>query len=226
MLVSLENVSFRYPNSNRLILNNVSFMVESGTYLSVLGENGSGKTTLMKLILGLNKPDSGKIICKAKKIGYVPQQKANFFQLPITVNEFLLVAKKTLCLKDKSLVDQVLSAVNLPHKKDSLLGNLSGGELQRIFIAQALLGEPDLLILDEPSTGVDIESQSRLYTLISELNKNKKITIISVEHNLQAAMHNSSEIFHLENGIGHICSPRQYADEYLSSSFYRNNSDV
>lgn len=215
MLISLKNVNFKYEESNRLILDNISFSVDRGAYLSVLGENGSGKSTLVKLVLGLHKPDSGTVVCNAKRVGYVPQQKSSFFQLPLTVWEFLSVAKKSMKLKTSQAEKRVLQIVEMEEKKDSLLGNLSGGELQRIFIAQALLGQPDLLILDELSSGVDIERQKLLYNLISSLNKHENLTIIAVEHNLQAAMHNSTEIFHMEKGRGHICSPKQYANEFL-----------
>lgn len=216
MILNIENLSFRYPNSKNLILENINLQLEKATYLSILGENGSGKTTLIKLLLNLYKPTSGTITCKAKRLGYVPQQKASFIHLPLTVGEFLSAAENSLGLKSKDAVQKALHAVGMEHKIRSLVGTLSGGELQRIFIAQALLAQPDLLLLDEPSTGVDVENQRKLYSLIRDLNKNKKITIIAVEHNLQAATHNSTEIFHLENGRGHVCSPKQFAAEYLN----------
>lgn len=222
MTVILKNVSFKYPNSQKMILDNVSFELAEGSYLSVLGENGSGKSTLIKLILGLYKAKSGTVICNARRVGYVPQQKLNFFQLPVTVSEFLAAAKHALKLKDKLAEQRVLYAVGMEHKAAALLGTLSGGELQRVFIAQALLGQPELLILDEPSTGVDVENQTKLYHLLHDLNTQKHLTIIAVEHNLPAAVQNSTEIFHLENGAGHACSPRQYADEYLHASFLQD----
>jgi zinc transport system ATP-binding protein len=98
---------------------------------------------------------------------------------------------------------------------------LSGGQAQKILIARALIGEPDLLILDEPSTGVDVGSQKEIYGFLKEINQQNEITIVSVEHNLDAAVSNSTLIYHLISGQGHLCSPQKYADEYLK----KNNKD-
>ena len=215
MILRVQDIVFRYPSSHRTALDGISFNVDEGSYLSVLGENGCGKSTLVKLILGLLTPTGGSIQCTAKRIGYVPQQKTSFFQLPLTVAELIAAARKSQHLKTSFSTDEVLDLVGVASKKNELLGNLSGGELQRVFIAQAILGKPELLILDEPSTAVDITGQEKLYGLISRLNKENHITIIAVEHNLQAAMHNSTEIFHLADGNGHLCTPQQYASEYL-----------
>ena len=100
--------------------------------------------------------------------------------------------------------------------KNQLVGDLSGGQYQRMLIARALMGTPDLLVLDEPSTGVDISSQKEIYKILRELNKNKKLTILSVEHNLYAATESSSMIYHLSNGKGHLCTPQNYLKEYIA----------
>lgn len=213
MILSLKNVSFAYPGQKNII-NNVSFSIDKGSYISILGENGCGKSTLVKLILGLYKY-SGSIECFTDRIGYVPQQKNSMFQLPVTVAELLHAAGEKIPQSNILGIDEVLDLVGVSHKKNALLGTLSGGQLQRVFIALALLGQPDLLILDELSTGVDTEGQARLYDMMQDFNQNRGITIISVEHNLPAAMHNSTQIFHLAEGQGHLCSPQQYAREYL-----------
>ena len=218
MILGLEHVFFAYPENKKSILSDVSFTVMSGSYISILGDNGSGKTTLIKLILGILAPQKGAIMCKAKRIGYVPQQKPSFFQLPLTVQELLDTTKKTLNITSKQATTDALALLGVGDKKNALLGSLSGGELQRVFISQALLGEPELLILDEPSTAVDIQGQENLYRIISNLHKAKGITIIAVEHNLVAAMRNSTEIFHIHDKTGHLCSPHQYAKEYLNTA--------
>ncbi len=97
------------------------------------------------------------------------------------------------------------------------MGNLSGGQSQKILIARALMGNPDLLILDEPSTGVDIKSQKEIYGFLKKINQENGITIVSVEHNLDAAISNSTLIYHMTEGNGHLCTPRQYADEFLKN---------
>jgi len=100
---------------------------------------------------------------------------------------------------------------------DSLMGTLSGGQYQKILLARALMGDPDLLLLDEPSTGIDLNSQAEIYRILKKLNKENGITIVSVEHNLDAAISNSTLLYHLRDGRGHLCTPQQYADEFLTN---------
>ena len=95
---------------------------------------------------------------------------------------------------------------------EELVGNLSGGQYQRMLIARALMGNPDLLILDEPSTGVDVSSQKEIYTVLHRLNTEQKLTILAVEHNLYAAARYSSMLYHIANGHGHLCTPQHYLD--------------
>jgi len=97
----------------------------------------------------------------------------------------------------------------------ALVGTLSGGQAQKVFIARALIGTPDLIILDEPSTGVDMKSQKEMYQVIRNLNRDNGITIVSVEHNLDAAVMNSTLIFHLAEGHGHMCNPGKYVSEFV-----------
>ena len=180
-------MSFSYVKGNDL-LKDINLNIPNGVYLSVLGENGSCKSTLIKLILGLLKPDCGSIEINTKKISYVPQRLDNFnAEFPIK-------------LKDSKAVSNVLEKVNMDNFKNNLIGNLSGGQQQRIFIARALLGNPDLIILDEPSTGVDEKSQMEIYPLLQDLNKNHGKTIISVEHNTRTALKYSTHILKLQNG--------------------------
>ena len=113
------------------------------------------------------------------------------------------------------VIDRCLTDVNLLSHKYALVGTLSGGQIQKMYIARALIGKPDLLILDEPSTGVDIQGQHDMYSFIKNLNREQKLTVISVEHNIDAAILNSTDIFHLANGCGHICTPEKYAEEFL-----------
>lgn len=216
IMVRAENLSFSYSGLPPFILDDVNFEIRDGEYVSVMGENGCGKTTLMKLILKFIKPTGGKIICQAKRIGYVPQR--NDFSnsgFPITVYEVLNSYRKLLKVKDKNAVKKNLEWMGMSSFADSLMGNLSGGQSQKVLIARALMGEPDLLVLDEPSTGVDINSQKEIYAFLKKINREKGITIISVEHNLEAAVSNSTQIYHLAGGKGHLCTPEQYAEEFL-----------
>ena len=104
------------------------------------------------------------------------------------------------------------------------MSTLSGGQSQKILIARALIGNPELLILDEPSTGVDINSQKEIYGFLKKINKENGITIISVEHNLDAAISNSTLIYHLAGGYGHLCTPQKYVNEYINVRERENNS--
>lgn len=215
-MIKIENLFFSYTGSSPYILNDLNLEIRKGEYISVVGENGSGKSTLMRLMLKFIKPISGSIVIQAKRIGYVPQK--NDFSnsgFPITVYEVLNSYRRLLKIKNKDILPEVLEQVGMLDFKNSLMGTLSGGQSQKIMIARALIGNPDLLILDEPSTGVDMNSQKEIYSFLKKINKDNCITIISVEHNLDAAISNSTLIYHLANGQGHLCNPGKYADEFL-----------
>lgn len=214
-MVCVQNVSFKYGAGGKVLFENLCLTVKKGAYISIVGENGTGKSTLIKLFLGLLTPVAGTVRCGAKSIGYVPQKKAAVTGFPITVFE-ALNSYRILCKqRDKGVIDRYLADVRLLDYKYALAGTLSGGQLQKMYVARALIGTPDLLILDEPSTGIDIQSQQEMYAFIKKLNTEQGLTVISVEHNLDAAVFNSTDIFHLANGCGHLCNPQKYAAEFL-----------
>ena len=151
-------------------------------------------------------------------IGYVPQRLDSFnSQFPITVKEVLKTHKNTLNLDKTIDISSVLDAVNMQSFNNKLLGMLSGGQQQRVLIARALIGNPDLLILDEPSTGVDFMNQQEIYGILKKLNKENKKTIISIEHNIDIALKNSTHILKVENGNIKLFTVNEYR-EYLSKS--------
>ncbi|MBU3180574.1 metal ABC transporter ATP-binding protein [Clostridium psychrophilum] len=215
-MINIKNLCFTYTNSKPYILNNVNLKIEKGSYVSILGENGSSKSTLIKLILNLLKPTSGEIIIHTSKIAYVAQNVENFnAQFPITVYEMLNCHRKVLKLKDKSLILKSLQAVGMESHTHTLIGNLSGGQQQKIFIARSLIGNPELLILDEPSTGIDVQSMEDIYGIIKVLNMNLGITVISVEHNIKAALENSTDIFEMSNGTGILYTIQNYKNKII-----------
>lgn len=215
-MIHIEHLWFSYSGTSTNVLSDINVQISDGEYVSVIGENGCGKTTLMRILLGFLKPTKGTIAIDTKFIGYVPQRNdftnANF---PITVYEVMASYHKLLKLKDQSIIMEVLKLTGMESFKNSLMGNLSGGQTQKILIARALMGTPKLLILDEPSTGIDADSQKEIYGLLRDLCKEKKITVVSVEHNLEVVFSYSTKIFHLQNGHGHLCSPDKYTTEYL-----------
>lgn len=222
-MLKITNLYFSYNKNSQYTLNNINLNIAKGSYVSILGENGSGKSTLMKLILNLLKVTSGKIEISTKKIGYVPQIMDNFNSaFPITVEEILKCHMKALKIKDKNVISTSLDKVNMSEFKSSLIGNLSGGQRQKIFIARAIMGNPDLIILDEPSSGIDVKSQIEIYSIIKNLNTKSKITVLSVEHNMTAAIKNSTHIFKLDKGCGCLLDIKDYIN--LNSEVLHNVS--
>lgn len=225
-MIKIDNLRFSYTGTPPYVLDGLSLEIKDGEYASVLGDNGSGKSTLIRLILGLMNPVSGSIVSTASRIGYVAQKQDGFnAQFPITVREMLNCARRVLKIKDKSAVHSALIRVNMEEFENRLVGTLSGGQLQRVFIARALMGDPQLLVLDEPSTGIDVNSQREIYALIKKLNRESGITVISVEHNLEAAVSNSTVIYHISDGHAHVCSPEDYVDEFLKGGKHGDKAD-
>ena len=215
-MIEAENLSFSYTGSPPFLLDGINLKIGNGDYVSVLGENGCGKSTLMRLILRFLKPTSGTIAAHARRIGYVPQK--NDFSnpdFPITVFEMLDSYRRLLGIRERGAVEKSLALVGMERYRNALMGSLSGGQGQKIRIARAVMGRPDLLVLDEPSTGVDFASREEIYGFLKRLNRKDGVTIVSVEHNLEAAIENSTLIYHLDRGKGHLCTPKKYAEEFL-----------
>ncbi|WP_346940137.1 metal ABC transporter ATP-binding protein [uncultured Clostridium sp.] len=217
-MIEIKDLCFSYNNSKPYIINNLSLNIDKKSYVSIIGANGSCKSTLIKLILNLLTPQKGTINLTSKKIGYVPQIVESFnSSFPITVWEMLNAHRNVLKIKDKESITEALKKVGMFEYKNSLIGNLSGGQKQKIFIARAILANEDILILDEPSTGVDSKSMKEIYGLIASLNKKNGVTVISVEHNLETALQNSSHILTMDNGFGTL---------YTSEEYIRRSSNV
>lgn len=221
-MINIKNLSFSYNGLTPYQLNNINVSIPNEEFISIIGENGSGKTTLLKLILGFLKPTKGLIDCGLYKIGYVPQKIDSFnSQFSITVYEILKVHLKAFKIKNHTEIDRVLKIVNMEPYKNKLIGSLSGGQQQRIFIARALMGNPDLLVLDEPSTGVDEKTQDEIYSLLHHLNKAHKVTILCVEHNLKKALKYSSYLLEIKSGKGHLYDNKLYLNKVSSENLKR-----
>lgn len=227
-VIDIRNLTFKY--SNQVVLDDINLTVEPKDFLGLIGPNGSGKTTLLKQILGLIPIQQGEIYLFNKpinrfsdwdKIGYV-SQKANSFNsgFPATVYEVVsmgLFGKKGLFKrlnnKDKVQIYSVIDLVGLSDYTKRSIGNLSGGQQQRVFIARALVSQPKLLILDEPTVGVDVETTNQFYFLLEKLNKEKGITIILVSHDIGVVTNKVSNIACLNKSLLYHGNPEFYNDE-------------
>lgn len=175
--IKAKSLSFSYGTHQ--VIENLSFVVERGDYLGIIGPNGGGKTTLVKIILGLLTPSSGEVLVEGK-CGYVPQKAAQEMSgFPATALEVVTSSKNTSLEKIK----EIISLTGIEEYQDHLVSTLSGGERQKVFIARALTSNPDILILDEPSTGVDVAAQAKFYSFLKELNE-KGVTIIFISHDI------------------------------------------
>lgn len=213
-LLTLHNISFAYPGHHP-VLRDINLTVYEGEYLVVLGPNGSAKTTLLKLMLGLLKPFQGSVTIEQSAkaaISYLPQKSPSLNPgFPATVEEVILMQvfsqKKTGpptgAPMGEAKVEEILDKVALSPKKKSLLATLSGGQFQRVLIARALVNNPRLLILDEPTVGLDSESLEDFLQLLAAL-KEEGLTIVMVTHDPAAVLEHASRFFHISRGQGKI----------------------
>jgi len=198
-MITVKNLNFSYTGLEPCLLRDVNIKINKGSYTAIMGDNGSAKTTLAKLMLGLLTPVTGSVEIGTNRIGYLPQNLKNInSQFPITVGELMNCHASIIKLKDRNSITNVLKSLGMLDKKSSLISDLSGGQMQKVLIARALLGKPELLILDEPSTGLDPKSQDDIYSILRRLNIEEGVTIVSVEHNLHAAFKNSTDILSIE----------------------------
>ncbi len=198
ILIEINKVSFSYGHLN--VLENVTLTVNQGDFLAVIGPNGSGKTTLIKIILGLLFPQKGTVLVFGKKpsqlnslrsrIGYVPQNNTIDFHFPINVYDFVMTGRYPLIgpgrrpgRKDKEAVQKALEQVNIEQLQRIQIGKISGGQRQKMLIARALVNEPSILVLDEPTTAVDVQASENFYELLMKL-RNQGITILMVSHDV------------------------------------------
>jgi zinc transport system ATP-binding protein len=198
-LLTVENVSFRYDGLQ--VIEDVSFSVFPGDFLALIGPNGSGKTTLIRIILGILKPTRGRVVFMGEemghfsqwqRIGYVPQKathKDPYF--PASVREVVamgLLSRKRfprfLNRRDEASIDRALELVDMKDLKGRRIGELSGGQQQRAFIARAIVNRPNALFLDEPTAGVDAETQAHFYDMLAGLNQKEGLTIVLITHDI------------------------------------------
>lgn len=201
-VLALENITFSY--GGQPVLEGVSLRLERGMFLGLIGPNGSGKTTLLKIALGLLRPERGTVRWFGRplvrpgqfgsRVAYVPQLRQAYVRpFPVTVRELVAAGRvprrgllRPLNRADREAVDQALAAVGMYDRRDARLSDLSGGQQQRAFIARALAADAEVLLLDEPTSGVDAAAQERFYDLLGRLQREMGRTLMLVSHDLAA----------------------------------------
>jgi len=192
LTVGLDNVSFAYGRGAP-VLRDVDLEVDQGEFVAIAGPNGGGKTTLLRLVLGLEQPTAGRVRLFARRVGYLPQRAQASVDAPITIRELVNAGRAPrtrlvgpLGRSDRAAVREAIERVGLGAQADRRLAALSGGQQQRAFIAKALAAEPDLLVLDEPTAGVDAEAQEAVAALLDHLRRDLSVTILYVSHEFGA----------------------------------------
>lgn len=237
-IVRLADVNFSY--NHELALDKISLEIKRGDFVGIIGPNGSGKTTLLKIILGLLKPKSGDVYLFSQKmsdfnqwqkIGYLPQ-KATFFKthFPITVEEVVSLGRISQSKffykfkeKDYEAVRKALQVVQMEKYAKKLISDLSGGEQQRIFIAKALASGPELLILDEPTTGVDVKAKEKFYQLLKQLNEELNLTLVLISHDIDVICKEVKTVLCLNRKLVYHGTAKKFIkDDYLTKLYGKN----
>jgi zinc transport system ATP-binding protein len=235
-LLHLTGVSFGYTAVP--VIEDVSLTVESGEYVGIIGPNGSGKSTLLRLILGLHAPDEGTVqlfgspsreFVERERVGYVAQDVTeNTKEMPVTVEEVVLMGRyphagfSRITADDRERTREALRTVGIDHLSDRRITTLSGGQRQRAYIARALAGEADLLVLDEPTVGIDAESIEVFFDLLASLNDDG-MTILLVEHDIGAVLEHTDRVVCLNREVYFDGRPTEFADSDALDRAYGTN---
>ena len=195
-LVKLNNAGFK--QNHKWLVEGVSLTVKKGKIVTLIGPNGSGKSTTAKIALGIYKNIEGSVEKYTNKVGYVPQKISIDWTLPLRVYDFMLLTEN---IKDEA-IDEALTLTGVIHLKNKNLGNLSGGEFQRVLIARAISKKPELLVLDEPVQGVDYTGEIALYELIKRISDTLNCGILLISHDLHTVMTATDHVVCLN---GHVC---------------------
>lgn len=221
---SLIRVShLTYSVNGIVILEDINFDIEEGCYLGIIGPNGAGKTTLLRLILGLIKPVKGEIkiqgispseYLRTQPIGYLPQRiSQTIYEVPITVEELVKSGEERVNRENQQWA---LELFKISHLRKKPLRELSGGERQKAFLARAVASRPKILLLDEPTTGIDVYSKDDLLEILESLNRDFGLTILVVTHDIATFAHESKCILCLNKRMVCLGEPQRILkDEYL-----------
>lgn len=219
------------------VLADVGFTMEKGDFLGMVGPNGGGKTTLLRALLGLITPSRGEVLLfgesatsarARRRLSYVPQHVVHVDpRFPATVHETAMLGRigkrgllRRLNADDRRLVDEALEEVDVAHLADAQIGTLSGGQRQRVFLAQALAAQPELLILDEPTTGVDPKTRESFYRLLDHLNHDHELTVLLVSHDTHALVVTAHRLLALNHRVIYDGPPKDFHEAGGTSGAY------
>lgn len=233
LFLEVKNLSAKYDKNSAL--NSVSFSIEEGDSLAVIGPNGAGKTTLLKSLLGSIDYEGEIIWHKKPKIGYVPQRFDFDRTIPLTVLEFFLLSKsdKDFWFPSRQAIAEITQALNHVNAYKLInrrIGELSSGEFQRVLIAHAIFGNPNILFFDEPTTGIDIEGEITIYSLLKHLAKELSLTLVLISHDLNIVFEYANKVVCLNKKMlcsgspAHILTPEHLSELYGGTvGFYRHD---
>ncbi|OGY85508.1 MAG: zinc ABC transporter ATP-binding protein [Candidatus Kerfeldbacteria bacterium RIFOXYA2_FULL_38_24] len=230
-IIELKKVWFAYKTEP--VLTDINLQIKPGEFLGIVGPNGGGKTTLLKLILGLLTPTKGSVHLDAEpaQLGYVPQNVITGERhFPATVAEVVAMGRYAqaglwhrLSKKDHQLVNNALEQVTMLDYRNRLINDLSGGQQQRVFIARALVAKPKILILDEPTAGVDSKAQERFYALLHQLHADFNLTLVLVSHDLDLVAKATTVIACVNQSLLYCGSPTVFKDNRIIEQVYGFN---
>ena len=223
-LIECKKLTIGY--NNKLICKDISFEIDKGDYVCIVGENGCGKSTLLKTFLGLNKSISGKVVFDGefnrKLVGYLPQQTELQKDFPATVREIVMSGmlnrmgwRPFYTSKEKDRCNKIMKELSVDEFANRGFKELSGGQQQRVLLARALCATDELLVLDEPTNNLDSRSIKLFYKLISKLNKENGITIVMVTHDLERVINSTNKIIYLKDELKFAGN----RDEFLESEY-------
>lgn len=215
-IVKFDNVTKYYKNQE--IVRDISFNIEEKKIIVLIGPNGAGKTTIAKLLLGIEKPTQGSVKRAANiKYGYVPQAKQLNCSMPLTVRWLIRIITNSKNSIEESC-EKLLKFTKIDHIIDKPLISLSGGQLQRALLAANLMLKPDLLILDEPTQGLDLESQNQFYQLISEAKTKFSTSVFLISHDLNTVIDTADQVLCVNK---HLCCYKEYTSKNRASNSFR-----
>ena len=219
-LINIKNLSVQY--GNKTVLSNMRLSLNSGEIVTIVGPNGSGKTTLFKAIIGTAPILTGKVELRPNlKMGYVPQQLNIDRSLPLTVERFLQLSQK----KDEKALGRAAEIVGTENLLKAQISTLSGGEMQRVLLARALMNQPEVLLLDEATRGLDQPGAAAFYRQIESIRKDTGCAVLMISHDLHVVMGASDRVICLN---GHICcegAPRSVATSPQYKALFGSDVD-